>query len=678
MWDESADKFTLGTTSANADSTGNIAITTGTLVASSFEGAVTGDVTGNADTATTLATARNFSLTGDVTAGAVSFDGSGNVELATTIAANSVALGTDTTGNYMSDLTEGTGIDITHTPDEGSNATIALDLTEVGFGGGANRLITDDGDGTVTTESGLTYGGSALNLTGDLKISGYIYDNVNSGNRLDLDDDSDAGQGSQVALYGINHLNLVSDNTDNGTGEIRFWKGAVSDLDSGTNTRLMTINNSGRVGIGTSSPAQKVDISDTRPVLRLTDSSSGTIDTAIGTIEFYSEDTSGNYPAVGASIKAMTESSFGSGHGLAFSTNGDSASPTERMRITDGGNVGIGTGSPSNTLEVKSSSSTPFAIKNASNSTRLQVSLTNDDADIFLYDRNTTLQTALRSEGDSYFNQGNVGIGTTSPLGKLHVSGNAYFTGGNVGVNTTGPRLPLHVASTDGDDDPASASATGAFFVTNSAASYGLHMGVSSDGSGWIQSQSVTSANEYNLNLNPIGGNVGIGTNSPGYKLDVSGDVRFKDTAAGGALISYFHNDSNNGLGLLTYGSTYSGGSVLSVGANGTAYDHSGNVGIDAGSSSTIKFGIGGTEKIQINSDGDFIPAGDGTQDLGSLSKRWGVVHSADLDLSNEGSQNDVDGTWGSYVIQEGEEDLFIINRRNGKKYKFMLQEVQD
>jgi hypothetical protein len=172
--------------------------------------------------------------------------------------------------------------------------------------------------------------------------------------------------------------------------------------------------------------------------------------------------------------------------------------------------------------------------------------------------------------------------------------------------------------------------------------------------------------------------NVGIGTNLPGYKLDVSGDVRFKDTAAGGALISYFHNDSDNGLGLLTYGSTYSGGSVLSVGANGTAYDHSGNVGIDAGSSSTIKFGIGGTEKIQINSDGDFIPAGDGTQDLGSLSKRWGVVHSADLDLSNEGSQNDVDGTWGSYVIQEGEEDLFIINRRNGKKYKFMLQEVQD
>ena len=45
--------------------------------------------------------------------------------------------------------------------------------------------------------------------------------------------------------------------------------------------------------------------------------------------------------------------------------------------------------------------------------------------------------------------------------------------------------------------------------------------------------------------------------------------------------------------------------------------------------------------------------------------------------MNNEGSQNDVDGTWGSYVIQEGEEELFLINKRSGKKYKFMLEEVK-
>ena len=48
-----------------------------------------------------------------------------------------------------------------------------------------------------------------------------------------------------------------------------------------------------------------------------------------------------------------------------------------------------------------------------------------------------------------------------------------------------------------------------------------------------------------------------------------------------------------------------------------------------------------------------------------------------ELQISNEGSQNEVYGTWGKDTIQEGEDDLFLINRRTGKKYKFMLEEVQ-
>ena len=69
-------------------------------------------------------------------------------------------------------------------------------------------------------------------------------------------------------------------------------------------------------------------------------------------------------------------------------------------------------------------------------------------------------------------------------------------------------------------------------------------------------------------------------------------------------------------------------------------------------------------------------PAADNTYTLGTTSLRWQDVFTNDLDLSNEGSQNDVDGTWGSYKIQEGEEHLFLINRRNGKKYKFDVTEV--
>ena len=47
------------------------------------------------------------------------------------------------------------------------------------------------------------------------------------------------------------------------------------------------------------------------------------------------------------------------------------------------------------------------------------------------------------------------------------------------------------------------------------------------------------------------------------------------------------------------------------------------------------------------------------------------------MHYSNKGDKNSVDGTWGSYTIQEGENDLFLLNNRNGKKYKFNLTEVK-
>jgi hypothetical protein len=79
-----------------------------------------------------------------------------------------------------------------------------------------------------------------------------------------------------------------------------------------------------------------------------------------------------------------------------------------------------------------------------------------------------------------------------------------------------------------------------------------------------------------------------------------------------------------------------------------------------------------------LSTTGNFTPSFDATQNLGSPSARWANIYSADLQLSNEGSDgNDVDGTWGAYTIQEGEENLYLINRRSGKKFKFVLEEVK-
>ena len=74
---------------------------------------------------------------------------------------------------------------------------------------------------------------------------------------------------------------------------------------------------------------------------------------------------------------------------------------------------------------------------------------------------------------------------------------------------------------------------------------------------------------------------------------------------------------------------------------------------------------------------GNILPNANGTRDLGASGTRWANVYSSDLDLSNEAKGgNTVDGSWGSYLIEEGESNLYLTNRRSGKKYKFMLEEV--
>ena len=70
------------------------------------------------------------------------------------------------------------------------------------------------------------------------------------------------------------------------------------------------------------------------------------------------------------------------------------------------------------------------------------------------------------------------------------------------------------------------------------------------------------------------------------------------------------------------------------------------------------------------------MPWTNNAYDIGESNLRWRNIYTNDLNLSNEGSANSVDNTWGDYTIQEGENDLFLINNRSGKKYKFNLTEV--
>ena len=72
------------------------------------------------------------------------------------------------------------------------------------------------------------------------------------------------------------------------------------------------------------------------------------------------------------------------------------------------------------------------------------------------------------------------------------------------------------------------------------------------------------------------------------------------------------------------------------------------------------------------------LPSTDDTYNLGSATKQWANIYTGDLHLSNESKAegNIVDGTTGNWTIQEGSEELYILNNKSGKKYKFKLEEV--
>jgi hypothetical protein len=120
-----------------------------------------GALQGNANTATTLETARTIQLSGDVT-GSASFDGSADINIAATIAADSIALGTDTTGDYVASVgvTAGTGLSVTGT---GESATVTLagvnaTTTTKGVASfSADNFTVTSGAVTISTLDGGTY-----------------------------------------------------------------------------------------------------------------------------------------------------------------------------------------------------------------------------------------------------------------------------------------------------------------------------------------------------------------------------------------------------------------------------------------------------------------------------------------------------------------------------------------
>ena len=163
-------------------------------------------------------------------------------------------------------------------------------------------------------------------------------------------------------------------------------------------------------------------------------------------------------------------------------------------------------------------------------------------------------------------------------------------------------------------------------------------------------------------------------------------------TGEGGTTLNGEANLTFNGTTLNVNGTVTASGTIESTGTGAGVGGRFGQISVGAGGPyNTIQNTVGNTPihlqysnsgDIKCNEGGgdlrtaDIIPLTNNSASLGTNAIRWANIHTNDLNLSNEGSANDVDGTWGQYTIQEGENDLFLINKRSGKRYKFLLQEI--
>ena len=240
----------------------------------------------------------------------------------------------------------------------------------------------------------------------------------------------------------------------------------------------------------------------------------------------------------------------------------------------------------------------------------------------------------------------------------------------------------------------------------------GLGGGSFSDGTATAVSGSITSTGSFgklevgtNVRLRDgedsfiNGGDFGIGTTTPVARLEI------EDNSTTNAMLLKLTSDDTNVYGMVIGNDTFSttdtnGGQhivsndgiyiIRTIGAGsaaktrigaGTAFNNYSYLEITGSvaefTTTTISGSITSTGSFGSYNN-DFIPSADNTHDLGSATNRWANIHSADLQLNNENTAgNEVDGTTGNWTIQEGNDDLFIINRKTGKKYKFLLEEVK-
>ncbi len=320
---------------------------------------------------------------------------------------------------------------------------------------------------------------------------------------------------SAIFLFSYKVSNAFTNPTQNPTGGV----GSIS-IEASTPANTFYLKSNGNVGVGQTNPTEKLDVNGDVYIV-----GSGT---TIGGATL-----ANGWLKVGSSL-AMdnneiyfgTTGYFGTigAYDLSINTNG-----SMKMLITSGGNVGIGK-TPTTLLDVNGT------VKAVAFEGPLSGSISAANVSAGNFGANTG--------GGNYSFPANVGIGTTSPSAKLHVNNptGLYLTGINTSGN--GANNATIIAQDYSQWIWQTATNWGVFWAGNDGAAYGRAPATNPNEIVFVGAGNTRASIDLDDGMMYVAGNVGVGTATPGAKLEVVGS-----TLTTRESVSYYKN-------LVHYGTT--------------------------------------------------------------------------------------------------------------------------